>query len=1125
MMSTYEIYTTGGGYYVYDMMNFLAMFTSGNMFQDMLYVGIILGVSFAAIRMVLFGNLQGTAQYIILVAVIGAIGVGPKAKVIVKDSTYPLEIYGAVDNVPLSVAFVAHFTTSASYHVTRRMEALLSTPDNLTYQRHGMLFGATLMSQASRWRAVTPTFANNLVNFMENCMVDGTNIGLVNLDQLTSAGDLASYIGSTAPGALAYFDEGSGSTVRCSDGWMGLENQLNQEVQKVLRVKAAARAPKGISGVAAVDVNALTGTLQDFQNLMGMAGYDATRYLKQAMLIRALDDAGARLVANSGNSAAMSVYQAARADLQTQSSYQAVGLNATKWVPLIKIAFETLYYGAFPLALMLMMTPLALTVVKGYFSGFLWLAAWEPLSAILHTTMIKASTGYYREHTTTISGASTQDVLSWANHFGIRAVEQEIGTTAGYLMMSIPFLSFAIFFGATRMAGLATSMLNVSQGAAIDTGREGATGNIQSGNISMNNMAANKWNTSAVRDEGRYSQTLADGSVATTNADGSQTFAAGTAQSNVGLAGTAGQAIRSEISERLARAEREVETRSADYTDSVSAASAQLSDFARTASQSRTAGGGVSMQWSDEDRQSYQRAWRNVESFAEQHNLSTDVALSAMLAGSAAAKAGTPAGSIAPMAASLGADLQASGRLSASDQQSFQRAVTAAYSEDYSSTISNVASAAERSFSDSASSQGMSGAETLRSSLDQVSANTTRLTDAYERSQSLEHASGLVMTRDAAMQSKITDAFISTLQQEGYSADQISALVNPKTSAGIQRQQEVVGRYLPQILNDIGFGGSPVGDGPSYSSSSRRPAPSFEPLDRQVAAARLSTPDVGRYHAADEHARGLHDANSNPGGAGTRGASVRGGHDDQRDEVQRGLDQTTGGAALGRAGDMATGAAGWFADQLGLSPSNDAPTPSGAPAAPQSGMPSSFAMGGLPALASSNGPLELEIMPLMAPPRGPMAGPGGGYVDSNGFYQAGNIRYGFHENTVRDEPVRAEHMARLSSIVRSMGSEYGIVVTSGGQPAHGADRTGSHRHDHGDAVDFYLTQGGQRINPDDNKQLYAELIERAAPFFSGIGHYSWGVHMGGGSQAFWGPDTTSATADPFFKSAFDRGRT
>lgn len=97
------------------------------------------------------------------------------------------------------------------------------------------------------------------------------------------------------------------------------------------------------------------------------------------------------------------------------SSYAAIGANAAKWVPLLKIVFESLYYAAFPMAVLMMMTPLALPVFKGYLGGFVWIAAWEPLSVILHSIVIKASTGFYREAGAVTSDGSVSDVvLSWA---------------------------------------------------------------------------------------------------------------------------------------------------------------------------------------------------------------------------------------------------------------------------------------------------------------------------------------------------------------------------------------------------------------------------------------------------------------------------------------------------------------------------------------------------------------------------------------------------------------------------------------------------------------------------------------------------------------------------------------
>jgi hypothetical protein len=124
----------------------------------------------------------------------------------------------------------------------------------------------------------------------------------------------------------------------------------------------------------------------------------------------------------------------------------------------------------------------------------------------------------------------------------------------------------------------------------------------------------------------------------------------------------------------------------------------------------------------------------------------------------------------------------------------------------------------------------------------------------------------------------------------------------------------------------------------------------------------------------------------------------------------------------------------------------------------------------------------------------------------------------------RDQPVDPQIMQTLSGVVADMGPEYGIVVTSGGQPSHGHNRTGSTRHDHGGAVDFFLTRDGQRVNPGQDKALYSELISNSAAFFSGMGHYHLGMHVGGGKQAFWGDDGTSRSADPEFAKAYHDGK-
>ena len=41
-MPTFEIYTTGGGYYLYDVFNFLAAYTGSGNYNNLLYIGVII---------------------------------------------------------------------------------------------------------------------------------------------------------------------------------------------------------------------------------------------------------------------------------------------------------------------------------------------------------------------------------------------------------------------------------------------------------------------------------------------------------------------------------------------------------------------------------------------------------------------------------------------------------------------------------------------------------------------------------------------------------------------------------------------------------------------------------------------------------------------------------------------------------------------------------------------------------------------------------------------------------------------------------------------------------------------------------------------------------------------------
>ena len=751
----------------------------------------MVGVVAAAFKIGVFGAAKEVGMYAVGVVLALGLGVGPKARVVILDSTQPLGIYGVVDNVPWSVAYVGSVTSGTGYHITRRMETLLAAPNDLSYQKSGMMFGATIVSQAARWRAVTPVVNRTLVNFMENCMVDGSNIGIVDINELVYSGNLSNFISSNVPQSLAYYDPVLDATTTCAQGWPQIQNMLTTEVRNVLNQKAAAHYGSGPTVNLPAAANQIGNTLAEFQTMIGMASAGASETIRQSMLTISMDDAIQRLIASSGNNAAMTAYQAARSEAQTSESYNTIGTNALKWVPLLKIVFETIYYGAFPLAMVLMMTPMVWTVLKGYFGGFVWLAAWDPLSAILHSTLMGRSAGYYREAMGTFNGTNIDYVMSFANQFGVRSVQQDVSSIAGYLMMSVPFIATIIFYGAGRMAGMATSMLAVGQQAATETAREGATGNIALANASMNNMAANKYNTSSLHDTGVHTQRLANGAFSNAHRDGSTSYSAGTAQSTGGMSARVGQTIREEVSDRKEAAIRTANSAREEWSTAVNETAANYADFGRSLSDGTTVGRDNSTTSSNRQITEAREAHQVVEDFAKQHGISVDAAYGVALRG------GVPKW--------VPARGEFTGDLSGRDSDSYTNLVKAARESGLSETVSKFAEASRtvRAGSQSSLTDTESGGN--RWSIEDVRRKGDTYAEAREEAETLSAAESALYSKGVSYDGQLTNAIVNEWQDAGLSDEQISQLMNPRTTQGVKRQEQAVEQVLPDLLNELGL--------------------------------------------------------------------------------------------------------------------------------------------------------------------------------------------------------------------------------------------------------------------------------------------------------------------------------
>jgi len=277
--------------------------------------------------------------------------------------------------------------------------------------------------------------------------------------------------------------------------------------------------------------------------------------MRQQMVLNAVHDAGEQWAAEAGNASALRAYTEARAEAQTVSAYRAIGRQAETWVPLLRIVFECLYIGAFPMAVLLMLTPAGLPIFRSYVTGLIWLQSWGPLYAVLH----RISMGEAAERMSAAAAMPNGDIgISLVAQAGIRAVASDVAVMSGYLSMSVPFLAAALAYGLSKATVLATSVLAVGQDAASSAAHEG-TGNLSLANTGYDThrfatLEGRQIRTSAHVDSDRYTGYAPAGAGFTVTGDDTPVADAGAATSRIPAAGV-------RLSESLATSH---ETRAAD---------------------------------------------------------------------------------------------------------------------------------------------------------------------------------------------------------------------------------------------------------------------------------------------------------------------------------------------------------------------------------------------------------------------------------------------------------------------------------------------------------------------------------------------------------------------------------
>jgi conjugal transfer mating pair stabilization protein TraG len=378
---------------------------------------------------------------------------------VLKDRSYK------VDHVPFLLAKFSELASSIGYRITVAFETAMHVPNDLSYNKTGMLFGAENALDIDRFEITNANLEQNLKRFCHHCMLYDVSLGRYSLNDLKTSTDLWKFL------------EERTSKVRCMQ-FISLDPSNGKHETSYLSCQEAIRqmtpyfdAEKRFYGKQEVLKNlpltfqAITGIQKEKEELIG----------QQLMMHLLSKEMGGEEFAKS------------RAYTQQKGISWTLGSLATNSLINLRGVLEALVYAAFILIFPLSVLPKGIKYITTWAGLVMWIQLWPPFYAILNYIMQLVAQGYAENLFGGVSGIAG---LSFFSSMGIRQLQEDIFAVSGCLAASIPFITYAILKGGvSSFVHLAGSMMSPAHSAAAAVASEQATGNFSFANASLGQIS------------------------------------------------------------------------------------------------------------------------------------------------------------------------------------------------------------------------------------------------------------------------------------------------------------------------------------------------------------------------------------------------------------------------------------------------------------------------------------------------------------------------------------------------------------------------------------------------------------------------------------------------------------
>jgi len=486
-----EVFTVGGGDYLVNTFNAIAAWTGSGGFKSLIRVVMVMGLIYALLITAMDLDWRAWFRWFIQSTLIYLVLMVPTVTVKVTDRMNAGLAPATVANVPIGLAAMASFTSQVSDYLTRTAETVFVMPAALSYSNGGFVYGARMWDKARGFEIRDPVFKANVDGYLKQCAYYDILLGTKSLKLLSEAPDLWAELGvnaATNRGMKYLTDTGTGTVdiegKTCAQAWTLINNQWDAQINAYALPFAHSMYPKLTEAAAGAK---LANDVPVVSQLLTGTAMTRNQFFKQKSMVDAFE--AAQL--DFGNADADS-FALQRADTQTRNAMTTAAEQGLIWIPVLGVVLTVVFYALFPIVFPLLLFPrTGIATLKGYFSGFFYLSAWGPIYVLIHSFIMDR----LASQTAAVSGGSV-NLANWA---GIDAVNQDVATMAGFLMMSVPMLALMVMRGTMSVANNLGSMLAPVQTGSDAAALERTTGNYAYGDVSYGNLNAenrqvSQWN-------------------------------------------------------------------------------------------------------------------------------------------------------------------------------------------------------------------------------------------------------------------------------------------------------------------------------------------------------------------------------------------------------------------------------------------------------------------------------------------------------------------------------------------------------------------------------------------------------------------------------------------------------